>query len=59
MSDIDCNEKLGQIAGKKNNIFDSVKIRGHGGHVKLKFKNSEKPTIFFSYFPRFLTSSKE
>ena len=51
MSHIDCNEKLvGLIAGKKDNIFDSIKIRGHGGQVKLKLKN-------FAYFPRFLTLS--
>ena len=37
MSHIDCNEKLGLIAGKKDNIFDPIKIRGHGGHVcKIK-----------------------
>ena len=39
MSQIDCNEKLGLIAGKKDNILNSIKIRGHGGHVKLKLKN--------------------
>ena len=53
MSHIDCNEKLGLIAGKKDNIFDSIKIRGHGGHVKLKFKNSEKPTKFLPIFHDF------
>ena len=53
MSHIDCNEKLGLIAGKKDNIFDSIKIRGHGGHVKLKFKNSEKPKNFLSIFHDF------
>ena len=53
MSHIDCNEKLGLIAGKKDNIFDSIKIRGHGGHVKLKFKNSEKPTKFLPIFHNF------
>ena len=53
MSDIDCNEKLGQIAGKKNNIFDSRKIRGHKDHVKRKFKNSEKPTKVLPIFHDF------
>jgi hypothetical protein len=36
MSQIDCNEKLGLIAGKKDNSFDSIKIRSHRGYVKFK-----------------------
>ena len=50
MSHIDCNEKLGLIAGKKDNIFDSIKMRGH---VKLKFKNSEKSTKILPIFHNF------
>ena len=53
MSHIDCNEKLGLIAGKKDNIFDPIKVRGHGGHVKLKFKNSEMPTKILPIFHDF------
>ena len=53
MSHIDCNEKLGLIAGKKDNIFDSIKMRGHGGHVKLKFKNSETSTKILPIFHNF------
>ena len=53
MSHIDSNEKLVLIAGKKVNIFDSIKIRGHGGHLKLKFKNSEKPTKILPIFHDF------
>ena len=57
MIHIDCNEELcligGLISGKKDNIFDSIMMRGHGGHVKLKFKNSEKSTKILPIFHNF------